>query len=664
MEEQVLQNQKDLEILKPALNNKFLNISAVYADIPSVIPPEGEYILVGEDKPYELYFSCGGVLVDIGKFNFEGIPGPAGAQGVQGPVGVGIKGDTGPQGPQGIPGPKGEKGEPSTIPGPQGPAGKDGESTPVYVIRGTVEDAELLPLPSTVDRNAAYLVGTGTNLHIYIIVGDSSSMLWKDIGPATGVNQYIEGDYIVNSQPQYVDTSTNILNSNTNKGLAVATDTGHWYYWNTSTSKYIDGGVFQAAQTQGNPMAVTLNGANVVRGTVSLSENKADITLTGGAYNDAQIRLNMNISPGDYVTCRFKITAANDCQMQVIMYPLYNGTDQTGSLMTLKAGVTYDITYQTKKFTTSGRLALCFQNNGTDGFYANTLTVTDVCVVANSDLCYSSDAQFASMKLRSPEVWVDVNGSAQFPSLEIALSHIKNCYNVNEVPCTIHVKRGTYTLHPSNGYPYSPINKGANRISIIGEDRDNVILELTNTAAYQSKMMDIGGPCIISDMTLKCLKGDDYNTGNDLGHNCYCIHNDTNFDSNTKYHTVVRNMRLYSECHSPVGAGLWTNQTQVYEDCIVGDKGFMSNGGIYVHGPQSATATNMALEIINCSSTEYVNKPPLSLPDVRSGDYLKIDTTLQRNILASDYTFNYDNFQTTHKLTKASALNNVSQLNK
>ena len=79
MEEQVLQNQKDLEILKPALNNKFLNISAVYANIPSVIPPEGEYILVGESKPYELYLSCGGVLVDIGKFSFEGIPGPAGA---------------------------------------------------------------------------------------------------------------------------------------------------------------------------------------------------------------------------------------------------------------------------------------------------------------------------------------------------------------------------------------------------------------------------------------------------------------------------------------------------------------------------------------------------------------------------------------------------------
>lgn len=248
MEEQVLQNQKDLEILKPALNNKFLNISAVYANIPSVIPPDGEYILVGESKPYELYLSCGGVLVDIGKFNFEGIPGPAGAQGLQGPVGIGLKGDTGPQGPQGIPGPKGEKGDPSTIPGPQGPAGKDGENAPAYVLRGSVASADLLPPVSTVDSNTAYFVGTGDNLDIYVIVGGDTNKQWKDIGPSTGINQYISGDYTVNSQPEFVSTSATILASLTNQGLAVATDNGHWYYWNAGTNKYVDGGVFQAIQ--------------------------------------------------------------------------------------------------------------------------------------------------------------------------------------------------------------------------------------------------------------------------------------------------------------------------------------------------------------------------------------------------------------------------------
>ena len=273
MEEQVLQNQKDLEILKPALNNKFLNISAVYANIPSVIPPDGEYILVGESKPYELYLSCGGVLVDIGKFSFEGIPGPAGAQGLQGPAGVGLKGDTGPQGPQGIPGPKGDKGDASTIPGPQGPAGKDGENAPVYVLKGTVASADLLPPVGTVEYNTAYFVGTGDNPDIYVIVGGDANRTWKDIGPATGVSQYIEGDYNVNSQPQYVDTSTNILAAQSNKGLAVATDTGHWYYWSASTSKYVDGGVFQATQLG----VGVVNNINLADNSISFSKLSSDV---------------------------------------------------------------------------------------------------------------------------------------------------------------------------------------------------------------------------------------------------------------------------------------------------------------------------------------------------------------------------------------------------
>ena len=258
LEEQVLQNQKDLEILKPALNNKFLDISGVYAELPASGVTENTFILVGTAKPYELYYYADEKFIDIGAFNFEGIPGPAGAQGLQGPAGVGIKGDTGPQGPQGIPGPKGEKGDPSTIPGPQGPAGKDGKSATLYEIKGTVTSADLLPTPAIVDPNAAYLVGTGTDLHIYVITGPDSNRVWKDIGPATGINQYITGDYNVNSQPQFVSTSATILATKTNQGLAVATDNGHWYYWDAGQDKYIDGGIFQATELQNGSLESAL----------------------------------------------------------------------------------------------------------------------------------------------------------------------------------------------------------------------------------------------------------------------------------------------------------------------------------------------------------------------------------------------------------------------
>ena len=47
-------------------------------------------------------------------------------------------------------------------------------------------------------------------------------------------------------KPSGTDTSTNILAYTSNKGIYVATDNGHWYYWNGSV--YVDGGVYQAPE--------------------------------------------------------------------------------------------------------------------------------------------------------------------------------------------------------------------------------------------------------------------------------------------------------------------------------------------------------------------------------------------------------------------------------
>ena len=46
-------------------------------------------------------------------------------------------------------------------------------------------------------------------------------------------------------KPSGTDTSTNILAFTSNKGIYVATDNGHWYYWNGSA--YTNGGVYQAS---------------------------------------------------------------------------------------------------------------------------------------------------------------------------------------------------------------------------------------------------------------------------------------------------------------------------------------------------------------------------------------------------------------------------------
>lgn len=44
--------------------------------------------------------------------------------------------------------------------------------------------------------------------------------------------------------PSGVNTSTNILAFNTNRGIFIGSDNGHWYYWNGT--QYVDGGVYQS----------------------------------------------------------------------------------------------------------------------------------------------------------------------------------------------------------------------------------------------------------------------------------------------------------------------------------------------------------------------------------------------------------------------------------
>lgn len=106
-------------------------------------------------------------------FNF-GIP--RGAQGVQGAQG--------PQGPQGIQ-------------GIQGIQGQKGDTGYLYTIIGQVNDYLHLPLPSSVSRDSAYLVGTQEPYDVYIIIGETDEELeWIDIGPIATVlpNVYVASD--------------------------------------------------------------------------------------------------------------------------------------------------------------------------------------------------------------------------------------------------------------------------------------------------------------------------------------------------------------------------------------------------------------------------------------------------------------------------------------
>ena len=88
-----------------------------------------------------------------------------------------------------------------------------------------------------------------TNLHPD---GDENTNLYPNIKKQNIPSKSISTDKLDDNvlsligslKPSGTDTSANILGFTSNKGIYVATDNGHWYYWNGSV--YVDGGVYQS----------------------------------------------------------------------------------------------------------------------------------------------------------------------------------------------------------------------------------------------------------------------------------------------------------------------------------------------------------------------------------------------------------------------------------
>ena len=90
-----------------------------------------------------------------------------------------------------------------------------------------------------------------TNLHPD---GDENTNLYPNIKKENIPSKSISTDKLDDNvlsligslKPSGTDTSTNILAYTSNKGIYVATDNGHWYYWDGS--QYVNGGVYQASE--------------------------------------------------------------------------------------------------------------------------------------------------------------------------------------------------------------------------------------------------------------------------------------------------------------------------------------------------------------------------------------------------------------------------------
>lgn len=262
--------------------------------------------------------------------------------------------------------------------------------------------------------------------------------------------------------------------------------------------------------------------------------------------------------------------------------------------------------------------------------------------------------------------------NADFNNLSDAIAYAKTKYNVESEDVTIYVRSGTYTVtyrNSSTANAPDAIEKGANRISIIGENRDTTIFQITNTPQYCNSILGVGGNCSIENLTFKCLFNNDGSTANYK--RAYCIHNDYgyNYSYNTPYVTKIKNCKLYSECFNPIGAGLWQNQTQVYEECefIWNPQSTMwtDNGAFYVHAPADSTATVCALIVRDCEAYAYGAHYGCYLGNVNGSiGFSTIPVTIERSIFKNGGSHAIANFNKADiNLQSVSELNSIDTVN-
>lgn len=240
LQEQVGKNKHDIEELRTVKFNleragvRVVGEEASASDLPDPVTYTGQLgdaYLIGIEAPFDMYIYT---QPSVGETNFkwfnigafpalgpQGEQGPEGPRGPQGdasnwrfgtvnpaildtdrehdgylntttgmvfefsgtnwiPIGS-IQGPRGNQGPIGPQGPTGRTGAQGNQ-GPQGPAGVTIE------IIGVVDTVGSLPDPSTVSRNAGYILESGDDKNLYIIVEDENQDLtWYDAGAFAGV---------------------------------------------------------------------------------------------------------------------------------------------------------------------------------------------------------------------------------------------------------------------------------------------------------------------------------------------------------------------------------------------------------------------------------------------------------------------------------------------
>ena len=276
--------------------------------------------------------------------------------------------------------------------------------------------------------------------------------------------------------------------------------------------------------------------------------------------------------------------------------------------------------------------------------------------------------KYTTTKSDTNTIVVDCNGNGNFTDIISAINYVKSNYDVDNIPVTIFVKNGVYNVSPTTTGNFYAIDKGANKISIIGESRDGVIIRCTCTSQLQGIALNIGGECIIANMSIENLADSSFTIDTYMsGHRPYCLHNDEPpIVSNSPYYTTVKNVKCYSECDVPIGAGLQNNQTQRYEnvECIYSENAVIKEqGSLYIHAPFNSEWLGNGVEVVDCVLVSENDYPAFTLKNVSGSQSVgEIKQTFIRNVTCTNGTYEID-IDSFNK-SNCCKLNSNSRLNK
>lgn len=372
--------------------------------------------------------------------------------------------------------------------------------------------------------------------------------------------------------------------------------------------------------------------------------NDVNIVFSSSTLNSGgniQITCPFDISVGDFVFASMDVEVDEDCFVDFTFYT--QGTEQSNYQIGLKAGKSYPIYIASKDVVSATAMHL---NVGLPG-YSN-ISATNViriknCVFCKNDFLVSEKTSdnFKARKFTKEQrtFVVSASGDGDFVTINHAITYMKlRLSDIASKPSSLYIRNGDYNMEWSNkhtvGYPYAAINKGSNMISLIGESREGVVVTYTSNNTVRLKVLDIGdSECTIANMTINSLQDETYTDYSGEGHqNCYCIHSDLGTLIDHAHNTVLKNLRLLSHCHSPLGAGIQRNQHLVIDDCVfISDtKVGNSAGACYIHALANGDGqydSTMKLTIRNCDFKSYDSTFAITLQTVGTSSFSDIKTT-------------------------------------